>query len=103
MCVSGLGGWTCLGVHLSVCNSVHSEERLGGTEREGESEKGQLKGLGGKNVVINCWQQIQGDYWTVTQQQMSDECLLTCFLHLLGREADEFGPGGLVPPNRRGQ
>lgn len=69
-----------------------------------ESERGQLEGLGGEKVIINCWQQIQGeDYWTVTQRQMSDECLLTCFLHLVGREADEFIPGGLVPPNRRGR
>lgn len=58
----------------------------------------------GEKVIINCWQQIQGeDYWTVTQRQMSDECLLTCFPHLVGREADEFIPGGLVPPNRRGR
>lgn len=57
----------------------------------------------GENVVINCWQRIEGkDYWTVTQRQMSDECLLTCLLHLVGRVADEFRPGGLVPPNRRG-
>lgn len=63
-----------------------------------------VEGFRGKNVVINCWQQIQGeDYWTVTQRQMSDECLLTCFLHLVRRVADEFRPGGLVPPNRRGR
>lgn len=35
-------------------------------------------------MVINCWQQIEGgDYWKATLQQMSDECLLTCFLHLV--------------------
>lgn len=93
-------------VYLPVCNRLYLEERFGGTERRRggwEWEGGQLKGLGGKNVVINCWQQIQGeDYWTVTQRQMSDECLLTCFLHLVGCVADEFRPGGLVPPNRRG-
>ena len=60
--------------------------------------------VGEKNVVISCWQHIQwGDYWTVTQRQMSDECLLTCFLHLVGREVDEFRPGDLVLPNRGGQ
>lgn len=68
-----------------------------------EQEGGLLKSFGGK-----CGHQLLAavpgeDYWTATQRQMSDECLLTCFLHLVGHVADEFRPGGLVPPNRRGQ
>lgn len=78
-------------------------KRARGNGQGGEGREWGLKGLGGENVVINCWQQIQGeDYWTVTQWQMSDEYLLTCFLHLGGNVTDEFRPGGLVPPNRRG-
>lgn len=35
-----------------------------------------------KNLVIYCWQQIADeDYWKATLQQMSDDCILTCFLH----------------------
>lgn len=93
---------TCLGrIGLCACRGEtcrNSEEGGGRGGRAVEGFKGE------KNVVINRWQQIHGeDYWTVTQQQMSDECLLTCFLHLGGRVADEFRAGGLVTPNRRGR
>lgn len=51
---------TCLRVHLSVCNSVYSEERLGGTEgwggREQEREGGRaVEGFRGK-----MWSSIAG-------------------------------------------
>lgn len=46
-------------------------------EEEGEERRGREK-----NLVINCWQQIADeDYWKATLQQMSDDCILTCFLH----------------------